>query len=55
MASIERTAYPHLKQHFTSGEIKDFYTPTSEKIDFVRRTTRKPDTQLHLLIQLKVF
>jgi len=55
MASIERTAYPRLKQNFTNREIKDFYTPTSEEIDFVRQNTRKSDTQLHLLIQLKVF
>ncbi len=55
MASIERTAYPRLKQNFTTGEIKDFYTPTLEEINFVRQTARKSDTQLHLLIQLKVF
>ena len=55
MASIERTAYPRLKQNLTKGELKDFYTPTIEELDFVRRTTRKGDTQLHLLVQLKVF
>ena len=55
MASIERTAYPRLKQNFTAGELKDFYTPTLEEINFVFQTARKSDTPLHLLIQLKVF
>ena len=55
MASIERTAYPRLKQNFTKNELRDLYTPTSEEIIFVRQTTRKEDTQLHLLIHLKLF
>lgn len=55
MASIERTAYPRLKQNLTKIELRDFYTPTAEEIAFVRRTARKTDTQLHLLIHLKLF
>ena len=55
MASIERTAYPRLKQNLTKTELRDFYTPTSEEIEFVRQTARKEDTQLHLLVHLKLF
>lgn len=55
MASIERTAYPRLKSTLTRSELRDFYTPTEEELDFVRRTARKTDTQLHLLIHLKIF
>ncbi len=55
MASIERTAYPRLKSNFTKSELRDFYTPTDEEIAFVRQTARKADTQLHLLIHLKLF
>ena len=55
MASIERTAYPRLKQNLTKTELRDFYTPTSEEIEFVRQTARKQDTQLHLLVHLKLF
>ena len=55
MASIERTAYPRLKQNLTKSELRDFYMPTSEEIEFVRQTARKEDTQLHLLVHLKLF
>ena len=55
MASIERTAYPRLKQNLTKTELRDFYTPTSQEIEFVRQTARKEDTQLHLLVHLKLF
>jgi len=40
MASIERTAYPRLKQNFTKAELRDFYTPDLEEIFFVRETAR---------------
>jgi len=55
MASIERTAYPRLKPYFTKTELRDFYTPTLDEILFVREKSRKDETQLHLLVQLKVF
>lgn len=55
MASIERTAYPRLKQKFTPTELRDFYTPNLDEILFVRGNSRKDETQLHLLVQLKVF
>lgn len=40
MASIERTAYPRLKQKFSKSELHDFYTPSWEEIFFVRETAR---------------
>jgi hypothetical protein len=46
MASIERPAYPRLKQSLKKTELRDFYTPTFEEIEFVRQTARKEDTQL---------
>lgn len=55
MASIERTAYPRLKQNFTKGELKDFYTPTEDEFYFVKGKARKDETQLHLLVLLKIF
>lgn len=55
MASIERTAYPRLKAKFTSGELKEFYTPSLEEVLFVRGTARSDEPQLHLLVQLKTF
>lgn len=55
MASIERTAYPRLKKRLTKSELRDFYTPISEEIFFVRETARNDDPQLHLLVQLKIF
>lgn len=55
MASIERPAYPRLKPSFRKSELSDFYTPTLEELHFVREKSRKSETQLHLLIHLKVF
>lgn len=55
MASIERTAYPRLKQKFSKSELHDFYTPSWEEIFFVRETARNDEPQLHLLVQLKTF
>lgn len=55
MASIERTAYPRLKQQFTKSELRDFYAPTLEEIFFVREKSHRNETRLHLLVQLKIF
>ena len=55
MASIERTAYPRLKQSFTKSELKDFYTLTLEETFFIRENARNDEPQLHLLVQLKCF
>lgn len=55
MASNERTAYPRLKSNFIKSELCDFYTPNLEELHFVREKSRKSETQLHLLIHLKIF
>lgn len=55
MASIERTAYPRLKQNLSKSELEDFYTPTAEEINFARQKCRKNETLLHLLVCLKTF
>ncbi len=55
MASIERTAYPRLKQRLTKTELQDFYTPTLEEKLFVRENARNEEPQIHLLVQLKTF
>lgn len=55
MASIERTAYPRLKQQFTKSELRDFYTPTLDEISFVQEKARRSETRLHLLVLLKTF
>ena len=55
MASIERTAYPRIKQTLSKSEIQDFYTPTLEEKFFVRENARNEEPQLHLLVKLKCF
>ena len=55
MASIERTVYPRIKQNFSKTELIDFYSPTEDEIRFVQKTTRREETQFHLLILLKTF
>jgi hypothetical protein len=54
MASIERTAYPRVKQNFSKTELIDFYSPTEDEIRFVQKTARREETQFHLLILLRV-
>lgn len=55
MASIERTAYPRLKQRLTKSELQEFYTPTLDELLFVRANARNDEPQLHLLVCLKLF
>lgn len=55
MASIERTAYPRLKQRLSKAELQDFYTPTLKEKFFIRENARSEEPQLHLLVQLKTF
>ncbi len=55
MASIERTAYPQLKQTLSKSELQDFYTPTLAEKFFLRENARNEEPQLHLLVQLKCF
>lgn len=55
MASIERTAYPRIKQRLTKSELQEFYTPNLEEKFFIRENARNDEPQLHLLVQLKCF
>jgi uncharacterized protein YihD (DUF1040 family) len=55
MASIERTAYPRLKQRLAKSELQDFYTSTLEEKFFIRENARSEEPQLHLLVQLEAF
>lgn len=53
MASIERTAYPCLKQKLTDEELKQLYQPDDEELKFVRRHSKGGRQQLTLLVLLK--
>ena len=55
MASIERTAYPRFSRVFTSREIQDVYTPTTEEILVARLQVRNDVSLLSFLVLLKCF
>ena len=55
MASIERTAYPRLKQKLTEDELKQLYQPTGEELTFVRHHANGAQQRLTLLVLLKVY
>ena len=55
MTSIERTAYPRFKRHFTSKELTEIYTPTRAEIAFAYSTTKGQSNIFNLLLALKSF
>lgn len=55
MTSIERTAYPRFKRHFSSKELIEIYTPTQAEIAFSYSTTRGQRNIFNLLLALKAF
>jgi Domain of unknown function (DUF4158) len=55
VTSVERTAYPRFKRHFTSKELTEIYTPTRAEIAFAYSTTKGQSNIFNLLIALKAF
>ena len=55
MASIERTAYPRFKRHYTPNELSEIYTPTKIEIAFALKVTTGEENYFNLLVLLKVF
>lgn len=53
MASIDRTAYPRLKQKLTEDELKQLYQTSDEELNFVHHYARGDRQQLTLLVLLK--
>jgi TnpA family transposase len=55
VSSIERTAYPKFKRHFTAKELTEIYTPSKSEIAFAYSTTKGQDNIFNLIVVLKVF
>lgn len=55
MTSIERTAYPRFKRHYTPNELGEIYTPTRIEINFALKVTTGEENYFNLLVLLKVF
>jgi TnpA family transposase len=55
VASIERTAYPRFKRHYTPNELSEIYTPTKIEIAFALKVTTGEENYFNLLVLLKVF
>jgi TnpA family transposase len=55
VASIERTAYPRFKRHYTPNELGEIYTPTRIEIAFALKVTTGEENHFNLLVLLKVF
>jgi len=55
VTSVERTAYPRFKRHFTSKELTEIYTPTRSEIAFSYSNTKGQSNIFNLLLALKAF
>lgn len=55
MTTLERTAYPTLKNAPTSKELVQQYTPTASEVTFARAQTRSKSGQLSVVVMLKAF
>lgn len=55
MTAIERTAYPRFKPHPSAKELADFYTPTTEDMQFARSHVRTKRGLLQMMVMLKSF
>ena len=55
MSSIERTAYPRFKRHFTTKELAKIYTPTKAEIVFGYASTQGQTNFFNLIVLLKTF
>jgi TnpA family transposase len=55
VSSIERTAYPKFKRHFTAKELTEIYTPSKSEIAFAYSTTKGQDNIFNLIVALKAF
>jgi hypothetical protein len=55
VTSIERTAYPRFKRHYTPNELGEIYTPTRIEINFALKVTTGEENYFNLLVLLKVF
>lgn len=55
MTSIERTAYPRFKRHYTPNELNEIYTPTRIEIAFALKVTTGEENYFNLLVLLKIF
>ena len=55
MTDIERTAYPRFKPSVTRRELEHTYQPTAGELHFAKLNGRNDETQLRVLVLLKVF
>ena len=53
MASINRTAYPRLKQKLSEAELETQYAPTDDEVRLVHCTTKGKSPHLTFLTMLK--
>jgi len=55
VTSVERTAYPRFKRHFTTKELAEIYTPTTTEIAFAYNATKGQGNIFNLIVVLKAF
>ncbi len=55
MPTKAETAYPRLKNHVTSRELNEIYTPTQAELALANQYTKKGVTKLGFLVLLKTF
>src|SRR6266487_2677109 len=55
MTAIDRTIYRRMKRSYTTKELIEAYTPTEEERQFVSTMTRTPQSDLNLMLWIKLF
>ena len=55
MTILSKTAYTRFKKVVSTSELKTIYSPTTEELKFVLRSTKSNKNKLHLMLLLKAF
>lgn len=55
MTAIHETAYPRIRSNLSDKELQELYTPTSDDLAFIYRSTKSPVAAFGGLVLLKTF
>lgn len=55
MTAIHETAYPRIRSNLSDRELEELYTPTSDDLSFIHRSTKSSVAAFGGLVLLKTF
>ena len=55
MTAIHETAYPRIRSNLSDKELEELYTPTSDDLAFIERTTKSTIAAFGGMLLLKIF